>query len=143
MAAVIGQRQTEQKESIRHALESSPDFISAQDLHARLRDQGSSIGLATVYRALNEMARVGQADVLQTSTAGQLFRSCESGHHHHLVCVDCGKTVQFDAPVEEWVEKIAEVEGFTLVRHVLDIFGRCPECQAKLSAETTAASSLP
>lgn len=137
MVAAIGQRQTEQKASIRVALESSPDFISAQDLHGRLRDQGSSIGLATVYRALNEMARVGQADVLQTSAAGQLFRFCDSGHHHHLVCVDCGKTVQVDAPVEEWVEKIAADEGFELVRHVLDVFGRCPECQAKAASETS------
>ncbi|MBG6056453.1 Fur family ferric uptake transcriptional regulator [Salinibacterium sp. CAN_S4] len=129
MAALIGQRQTEQKVSVRIALEASPDFISAQDLHGRLRDQGSAIGLATVYRALNEMARVGQADVLQISSTGQLFRSCESGHHHHLVCVDCGKTVQVDAPAEEWVEKVAADEGFTLVRHVLDVFGRCRQCQ--------------
>jgi Fur family ferric uptake transcriptional regulator len=135
MSATIGQRQTEQKASIRLALEQSPDFISAQDLHGKLRDQGSAIGLATVYRALNEMARVGQADVLLTSGAGQLFRSCESGHHHHLVCVDCGKTVEVDAPAEEWVKKIAADEGFTLVRHVLDVFGRCPECQARRDAD--------
>jgi Fur family ferric uptake transcriptional regulator len=137
MVATVGQRQTEQKASIRAALESSPDFITAQELHARMRDTGSTIGLATVYRTLNQMARVGQADVLQKSTSSQLFRFCESGHHHHLVCVDCGKTVQVDAPAEEWVEKIAADEGFTLVRHVLDIFGRCPECQAKLVAAQT------
>lgn len=126
----VAHRQTEQKAAVRAALEESPDFISAQDLHSRLRARGSAIGLATVYRNLNEMSQAGDADVLQSGTA-QLYRFCGGGeHHHHLVCVDCGKTVEVEVPVEEWVQKVSHENGFTPVRHVLDMYGRCADCEA-------------
>ncbi|MDQ1542793.1 MAG: Fur family transcriptional regulator, ferric uptake regulator, partial [Actinomycetota bacterium] len=51
-------------------------------------------------------------------------------HHHHLVCVDCGKTVEVEVPVEEWVQKVSQTNGFTPVRHVLDMYGRCADCEA-------------
>lgn len=126
-----GHRRTQQKAAIRAALSQSTDFVSAQDLHSRMRDAGLPIGLATVYRNLNEMAKNGEADVLQAANAGgNLFRSCGESHHHHLYCVNCGKTIEVDAPVEGWVDAVAAEHGFTGVRHVVDIFGLCPACQA-------------
>lgn len=129
--AQLGVRQTEQKAAVREALERSAEFIGAQDLFAVMKGEGSSIGLATVYRNLNEMARAGQADVMQ-GHGGQLFRFCNEGHHHHLVCIDCGKTVEFSAPVEEWIDSVAGDNDFAVVNHVFDVFGRCSDCQAKV-----------
>lgn len=126
------QRRTQQKAAIQEALSASEEFIGAQELHARMKGEGSGIGLATVYRTLNELVARGQADVL-TSASGQLFRFCGTGHHHHLVCVECGKTVEVDAPIEEWVDSVATANGFVRVRHVLDILGVCSECQARIS----------
>ncbi len=131
MTITNGRRNTEQKAAIRSALQGSPNFVSAQELHATMKAHGSSVGLATVYRNLNEMARVGDADVLHVGTDGQLFRFCGDGHHHHLLCVECGRTVQVSAPQEDWVERLAHDEGFTVLRHVVEIFGVCPDCQAR------------
>lgn len=124
-------RQTAQKAAIRTALERSDSFVSAQDLHASLRDEGVTLGLATVYRNLNEMVETGQADVLQAEPNVQLYRFCGDVHHHHLYCSECGRTVEVDAPIEEWVDAVAAQHGFTRVRHVVDIFGICPECAAR------------
>jgi Fur family ferric uptake transcriptional regulator len=106
--------------------------VSAQDLHARLRDE-TGIGLATVYRTLANFAKSGEADSLQSPDGENLFRACAStGHHHHLICRRCGKTVEIEASaVERWAHDVAAENGFRDAEHVVDIFGVCAECAAK------------
>lgn len=125
-------RNTWQREAVRNALESSDGFVSAQQLHASLHEAGSPIGLATVYRALASLAEHDEADCLQSPEGEQLYRSCtSSGHHHHLMCRGCGKTVEIAADdIEQWTNSVATAHGFTEVTHVVDIFGTCAECAA-------------
>ena len=90
-------RVTWQREAVREALSTSEGFVSAQSLYAYLRDAGSAIGLATVYRALAELAVEGDADSLQQE-GESLYRACTPGsHHHHLICRTCGLTVEIEA----------------------------------------------
>ncbi len=104
-------------------------FISAQALHQRLVDGGEHISLATVYRRLNAMADSGQADTVRMN-GQQMFRLCgDERHHHHLVCVACGRTVQIDPPSETWLRSIAEDHGFTVESHTLEVFGLCAQCR--------------
>lgn len=125
-------RNTWQREAVRDALAASDGFVSAQQLHHALQAEGSPIGLATVYRALASLAERDEADCLQSPDGEQLYRSCSTaGHHHHLICRGCGKTVEIEgADMEEWTHSIASVHGFSEVTHVLDIFGVCESCAA-------------
>lgn len=125
-------RNTWQREAVRAALRESDGFIAAQPLHQRLRDGGSPIGLATVYRALADLADTGEADAL-AQDGESLFRACESPrHHHHLICRMCGRTVEVEADgVEEWARAVASVNGYTEPSHTIDVFGLCPVCSAK------------
>jgi Fur family transcriptional regulator, ferric uptake regulator len=60
-----------------------------------------------------------------------LYRRCSEGHHHHLVCRSCGRTVEVEGPaVETWSDRVAATHGFTDVSHTLEIFGTCPDCAA-------------
>jgi len=60
---------------------------------------------------------------------GRLYRACEPGlHHHHLVCEACGNATDIDPPNEEWIQAAAREHGFTVTRHVLEVFGQCSEC---------------
>lgn len=122
-------RNTWQREAVRAALAESDAFVSAQALHASLREGGSPIGLATVYRALADLAEEGEADSLQQDGEA-LYRACTPGsHHHHLICRSCGLTVEIEAdPVERWAHDIAAAHGFTRPEHVVDVFGLCPAC---------------
>lgn len=123
------ERQTRQKDAIREALRESDEFISAQDLHRSLEERGIHIGLATVYRQLNALADAGLADTIRMD-GQQLFRMCgDDGHHHHLVCTKCGKTVEIEPPSESWLRSIADARGFTVESHTLEVFGLCPDCQ--------------
>lgn len=128
----MAQRNTWQRERVRAALEETPGFVSAQELHATLRADDTGIGLATVYRALSALAAAGDADQLQSPEGESLYRACESaGHHHHLICRACGRTVEIEArEVEQWARRTAAEHGFTDAEHVVDIFGVCAECGA-------------
>lgn len=124
-------RNTWQREAVREALGTSEGFVSAQSLHAALREAGSSVGLATVYRALAELAVEGEADSLQQE-GESLYRACTPGsHHHHLICRNCGLTVEIEADaVEQWARTVAAQHGFTQPNHIVDVFGLCPGCSA-------------
>ena len=123
-------RNTWQREAVRAALVSAPGFVSAQQLHHSLREGGTTIGLATVYRALASLHEAGDADTLQSPEGENLFRSCAlEGHHHHLICRSCGYTEELKAKaVEEWSQRVAAEHGFREVTHVVDIFGTCGSC---------------
>ncbi|MEY9260230.1 MULTISPECIES: Fur family transcriptional regulator [Brevibacterium] len=123
-------RSTAQKALIRSALETETRFVSAKQLHRRLEDEGASVGLATVYRQLNALARGGDADTI-TIAETQLFRACaQTEHHHHLVCERCGTAVEIDPPSEDWMRQIAASNGFEITHHVFEIFGLCTDCRA-------------
>jgi Fur family ferric uptake transcriptional regulator len=130
---VVVKRNTWQREAVREALGTTEGFVSAQTLHAHLREAGSSVGLATVYRALADLATEGDADALQQE-GESLYRACTPGsHHHHLICRQCGRTVEISAdPVEQWAKDVAAANGFTQPEHVVDVFGLCAECSARL-----------
>lgn len=122
-------RHTWQRDAVRDALGGRESFVSAQELHAALRDAGTSIGLATVYRALADLAVEGEADSLQQE-GESLYRACTPGtHHHHLICRSCGLTVEIEAdPVEEWAHAVAREHGFSDAQHIVDVFGLCGNC---------------
>lgn len=123
-------RSTAQKALIRSALEAETRFVSAQQLHRRLEDEGAAVGLATVYRQLSALSRSGEADSI-TVAEKQLFRACtHSEHHHHLVCESCGKAVEIEPPSEDWMRTLARSHGFEITRHMFEIFGLCTECRA-------------
>ena len=95
-----------------------------------LRERGQSVGLATVYRTLQRLAETGDVDMLRSEDGEAIWRQCSETHHHHLVCRECGSTVEVEGPaVERWADSIAAEHGFADVSHTLEIFGTCPSCR--------------
>lgn len=108
----------------------SDAFLSAQDLHARLREHGARVGLTTVYRNLQAMAERGDVDVVRRGDGESVYRMCASlEHHHHLVCRRCGYSVEIENDeVERWATRAARRHGFSDVSHDLELFGLCMKC---------------
>ena len=124
-------RTTRQREAVSAVLASVSEFRSAQDLHDLLRQRGDAVGLATVYRTLQSLADAGEVDVMRTGDGEAVYRRCSSGHHHHLVCRTCGRTVEVEGPaVEAWAQAEAQRHGFTDVAHTVEVFGTCADCTA-------------
>ncbi|GAB3259643.1 Fur family transcriptional regulator [Nocardioides dilutus] len=124
-----GLRPTRQRLAVAEVLASFDDFRSAQDIHELLAQRGDGVGLATVYRTLQKLAEAGEVDMLRTEDGEAIYRRCSDSHHHHLVCRDCGRTVEVEGPaVERWTRSIAAEHGYAQVSHTLEIFGTCPDC---------------
>ena len=111
------------------ALKRQGKFSSAQSVYQLLRKDGESTGLATVYRTLQKAAARNTVDVLRKDDGEALYRLCETGHHHHLVCTSCGKTIEVEgSSVERWANTVAKNNGFRKVSHVVELFGLCAKC---------------
>ena len=125
-------RPTKQRAAVSAVLDELEEFRSAQDLHALLRQRGQNVGLTTVYRTLQALADAGEVDVLRADDGEAVYRRCSSGHHHHLVCRHCGRTVEVEGPaVERWADRVASEHGFVAVSHTIEVFGTCAACATR------------
>jgi len=103
--------------------------LSAEDVYKMLLVKGDEIGLATVYRVLTQFEGAGLVCRHHFEGGQSVFELNRGGHHDHLVCVRCGKVVEFlDETIEERQRAIAREHGFTLEEHSLVIYGMCSDC---------------
>ncbi len=132
-----GWRLTPQRETILHIFQNLPqgEHLSAEDLHARLVEEGESISLSTIYRTLKLMARMG---ILRELELGEGHKHYEINqphphHHHHLICVRCNATIEFKNDVVlKAGAKVAQKEGYHLLDCQMTIHAICPKCQRSL-----------
>ena len=134
-------RSTAQRQAVVDWMAAQEGFTSAQGIHAALRNSGSRIGLATVYRHLQALTEQGRVDAIHGADGETTYRLCGdtagSGHHHHLICRVCGRTVEVEGgPVERWAAKMANAHGFTNVDHTVEIFGICAQCAEQARSES-------
>lgn len=137
-------RSTRQKTAVNAALDELQDFVSAQELFALLKERGEQVSLATVYRILQQQQRDGLVDVLNPDDGESLFRRCAARtHHHHLVCRQCGRAVEIEAPaVEQWTTTVAGEHGFSEVEHTVEIYGICPDCSRSRACSGAQSGSI-
>ncbi|AHF04398.1 Fur family transcriptional regulator [Marichromatium purpuratum 984] len=106
--------------------------LSAEDVYKQLLSQDEEVGLATVYRVLTQFESAGLVCRRNFEGGQSVFELNSGDHHDHLVCVKCGKVVEFvDSLIEERQSQIAEDKGFRIQDHSLVIYGVCPGCQSQ------------
>jgi Fur family ferric uptake transcriptional regulator len=105
--------------------------ISAEDVYKILLEQDEEIGLATVYRVLNQFDDAGILNRHHFEGGKSVFEISHKKHHDHLVCLKCGKVIEFeDEVIEKHQEEVAERHNMTLTHHSLYLYGECKEeCQ--------------
>lgn len=99
--------------------------MTADDIYRCLVESGEEIGLATVYRVLNQFESAGLV-VKHNFESGQAYYELDSGvHHDHMVCVETGKVIEFvSEEIEALQRKIAEAHGYAIEDHSLVIYVR-------------------
>jgi Fur family ferric uptake transcriptional regulator len=107
--------------------------VSAQELFDGLRAEGRAVGIASVYRVLDQLTElrlVHRVDLADGVTRFEPARP-DGEHHHHLVCGTCGKVEPFDDGVlERALERVAGDRGYALVQHDVVLHGSCGACRA-------------
>ncbi|MCB1894811.1 MAG: ferric iron uptake transcriptional regulator [Zoogloeaceae bacterium] len=100
--------------------------LTAEDVYRLLMQDGMDIGLATVYRVLTQFEQAGLLERHFFESGKAVFELNEGKHHDHLVCVQCGRVVEFyDAEIERRQQAVAAERGFAVKDHALYLYAEC------------------
>lgn len=125
-----GYRMTPQRMMILAAIEGSDDHISAEEIYAQVVAKYPHVNISTVYRTLDLLKQLGL--VTETDLGGGRFRyhPAGKGHHHHLVCQECGNIIDLDESLLSSLKAslLREYKFSADLKH-LAIFGRCSRCK--------------
>lgn len=106
--------------------------VSAEEIYKDLVSEGGDIGLATVYRVLAQFERAGIIVRHHFDAERATYELEEGEHHDHLVCLKCGKVVEFvDTGIEEAQRAVAARYGYELREHTMVLYGFCKACAAQ------------
>ncbi len=131
-----GQRLTPQRQRVLDLFEriGEGSHLSAEEVHLRLVRSQERVSLATVYRTLRLLSSMGLLQELELPEGGRRFELAGDAHrdHHHLLCVRCGRTEEFESSsVLAAGEAAAGAFGFRLLECVLNVRALCPACAAE------------
>jgi Fur family ferric uptake transcriptional regulator len=129
-----GYRLTPQRLMILSAIESSRDHISAEEIYAQVAAKYPHVNISTVYRTLELLKKLGMVYEINLGEGRIRYHAEESGHHHHLVCQDCGVVIDIDESTLSSLRDILlrDYNFRAELRHVA-IFGLCEKCHKKKS----------
>lgn len=137
-----GFKTTKQRQAIIELLEENHTPMHAEDIYLRLKEKGIDLSLSTVYRNLDMLQKQGlvvKAYMLNEDKA----RFGLASKKNYLVCKNCKKIVIIDnCPFEKFKEELIEVHGFEILGHSIEVYGICPECKEKLSANSESSDIL-
>ncbi len=136
-------KMTPQRRRVLAVIEAHPhEHLSAEEIYDELRqDKSINIGLATVYRSLDLLTELGVLTTIELNGVNRYevnSTTPESPHqHHHLICLRCGKVMEFHSPLTAPLEQeIQSQTGFHVEDHQLKFFGYCDDCQRAMAEET-------
>ena len=107
--------------------------LSAHEIYDSVRSEGTRVGIASVYRALEGLVELGLVQRVDLGDGVSRFEQVDprGEHHHHLVCGDCGKVEPFeDSALEQALGRVAGGRGYELATHDVVLRGACGECRA-------------
>jgi Fur family ferric uptake transcriptional regulator len=128
-----GLRSTSQRRLIIDTFFEGAPHMTIEDLLAEVRTRDKGIGYATVYRTLKLLAECGVASERRFGDGLSRYELADEAttHHDHLICVTCGKIIEFEEPrIEELQDEIAARYGFEISSHKHEMYGTCSDCRA-------------
>jgi len=123
---------TTQRESIFKTLFEYDEHFSPEDLYNLIKKKypKSNIGITTVYRTLTLLEENKLVTSISFGIQGKKYEFGQKNHHDHLICTKCGDIEEFeDETIEKLQEKIANIRGFKMTEHIMQLFGVCRRCQ--------------
>ncbi len=119
---------TKYQKKIIKLLEKLDTQISAQSLYIKLRSSNPHVGLATVYRSLETLKKLGLVQS-RTKLNGESLYSLVDRERHYVTCVNCGESVPLDfSPIKEIEDQLYLSLPFKIFYHTLEFYGLCPLC---------------
>ena len=127
-----GYKFTPQRRVVIQTIASSQDHLTPAAIYEKVHQGHPNIGLVTVYRTLDILAKLGLICELHAGGSCHSYTTSASEHHHHLICSDCGKVVDFSGyDLSQLEQRLFQETGFKIKGHLLEFIGLCQACQKK------------
>jgi Fur family ferric uptake transcriptional regulator len=129
----VGLKHTEQRDTILRTFLETREHLSTDELFRLVKKKDPKIGFTTVYRTLKLLAECGLAsEVAFHDGIARYEHQYNRRSHHHMVCTDCGSSVEFFSPeVDNLEQKIGRQHNYETTRHTFLIYGVCEDCRKK------------
>ncbi len=140
-----GFRMTLPRQAIMETLSNTTEHLSAEEIYLRVRRKYPGIGLTTVYRTLDILVNMDLIFKFDFGDGRARYELSEASsgakpHHHHLVCTDCGRVIDYTEFIDDEIElikntqkKLSEKYNFKITNHIIQFYGICDKCQQKMS----------
>jgi len=137
-----GYRITVPREAILSVLSQTSEHLSAEDIYLAVHKIYPNVGLTTIYRTLELLVHMGLVFKFDFGDGRARYELSEGpkgkNHHHHLVCTNCGRVIDYTDFIDEEIELLSRTEkglskkfNFRIVNHLIQFYGLCDKCQGK------------
>jgi len=137
-----GYRLTAPRQVVMNVLSRTSDHLSAEDVYFKVQKVYHNIGLTTIYRTLELLVQMGLASKFDFGDGRARYELSDGPkgykHHHHLVCTNCGRIIDYTDHIKEEMELIKQTEealsrkfNFKITNHIIQFYGLCSKCRDK------------
>ncbi len=130
-------KHTKQRDAILEVFLQATGHITSEEIYQRVQDEHPSIGYTTVYRTMKLLCDAGLATERHFDDGLTRYEIAHE-HHDHLVCIRCGKIIEFECQmIESTQNEIAARYGFRVLRHRHELYGHCATCRDEVDSSST------
>ncbi|MBT9160162.1 MAG: Fur family transcriptional regulator [Dehalococcoidia bacterium] len=127
---IAGMRVTNQRSLIMDIIRHGEGHLDADEIYRRAREKRPRLSLSTVYRTLQVLKKLGLVDELHFDEGHHHYEVKASSEHHHLVCLGCGKVIEFEQPLSRYIKRnVPEAKGFEVIETEVRVSGYCAKCR--------------
>jgi len=127
---VSGLRVTKQRALILEIIRCGQGHLDADEVYRRARDKQPRLRLSTVYRSLQLLKRLGLVEEVHFDEGHHRYEVKPSSEHHHLVCLGCGRVIEFRYPLTRYMKRnVPGAKDFDIVDTEIRMTGYCPRCR--------------
>ncbi len=130
LLSASGLRFTRQRALIMEIIRRGQGHLDADEVYRQARKKEPRLSLSTVYRSLHKLKELGLVDELHFDENHHHYEVKPASEHHHLMCLSCGRVIEFDYPLSRYVKKkVNEAKDFDIIKAEVRMSGYCSKCQ--------------